>query len=161
MNVAPTAGTAARSLEDLQMRMHRLQVDQPLTPQEVAQVMRRQAVKKELGLNSVDGRLAMGAMLVQFLGLYQGVPQLLTELNKSQRDQDRINEAALGVADSLGGFLGASAERLAAAHKAALIVKDGGEHLVEVSARLAVLRTAAALTGCLGRDQCVLDGEEG
>jgi hypothetical protein len=150
VNVAPTGGTAARSLEDLQLRMSRLRVDQPLTPEEVAEVMRRQAVKKELGLNSVDGRLAMGAMLVQFLGLYQGLPQLLAELNKSQRDQDKINEAALGAADSLGGFLGASAERLAAAHKAALIVKKGGEHLVEVSTRLAVLRTAAALTGVFG-----------
>ncbi|BEP70655.1 MULTISPECIES: T6SS effector BTH_I2691 family protein [unclassified Variovorax] len=150
VSVAPTSGMAARNLEEMQMRMSRLPVDQPLTPEEVMEVMRRQATKKDLGLNSVDGRLAMGAMLVQFLGLYQSLPQLLSELNRSQRDQEKLNEVALGVADSLGGFLGAAAERLAAAHKATLIMKEGGERLVEISGRLAVLRTAAALTGVFG-----------
>ncbi|WP_295538400.1 hypothetical protein, partial [uncultured Pseudacidovorax sp.] len=123
---------------------------EPLTPAQVAEVMVRQTTIKELNLNSVEGRLALGAMVVQGLGLYQGIPQLLAELNKSRRDQDKINEAAIGVLDSLGGFVGASAELWASAHKASLLLKPGGEHLVEASGRLAVLRTTAAVTGMLG-----------
>ncbi|WP_153012955.1 T6SS effector BTH_I2691 family protein [Pseudacidovorax intermedius] len=143
-------GHAVRSLEDVQLQAARLPVSEPLTPAQVAEVMVRQTTIKELNLNSVEGRLALGAMVVQGLGLYQGIPQLLAELNKSQRDQDKINEAAIGVLDSLGGFVGASAELWASAHKANLLLKPGGEHLVEASGRLAVLRTTAAVTGMLG-----------
>lgn len=145
-----TGDYAVRSLEDLQVQATRLPASEALTPAEVAEVMGRQNTVKELNLNSIDGRLALGALVVQGLGLYQGVPQLLAELNRSQHNQDRINEAAIGVVDSLGGFVGASAERWASAHKAGLLLKPGGEHLVEASARLAVLRTTAAVTGMLG-----------
>ncbi|MDP9901884.1 T6SS effector BTH_I2691 family protein [Variovorax ginsengisoli] len=151
VNVAHIGGAAAKSLEDVQMQSARLNRTHALTPEEVAEVMRRQATQKDLGLTTIDGRLAVGAMIVQFLGLYQGVPQLLSELNKSQRDQDKLAEAALGVADSVGGFVGAAAERLAAAHKSSLLMRAaGGEELVEASTRIAVLRTAAAITGVLG-----------
>jgi hypothetical protein len=129
--------------------MARLQVNHALTPDDVAEVMRRQAMVKELNLTSIDGRLAVGAMIVQFLGLYQAVPQMLAELGKSQRDQGKLVESTLSVVDGMSGFIGATLERMAAAHKAALVVKDGGEHLVEASGRLAAYRVGAALFGML------------
>lgn len=149
VGVAPTGGPAARSLEDLQLQMARLQVNHALTPDDVAEVMRRQSMVKELNLTSIDGRLAVGAMIVQFLGLYQAVPQMLAELGKSQRDQAKLVESTLSVVDGMSGFIGATLERMAAAHKAALVVKDGGEHLVEASGRLAAYRVGAALFGML------------
>ncbi|MEJ8856937.1 T6SS effector BTH_I2691 family protein [Variovorax robiniae] len=145
-----TGGKADQSLDELQAQTKSLPVKQALTPAQVAQVMERQAVAKELRLTSVEGRVAMGAMLVQALGLYQGVPQLLGELNKSERDQDKIEDAAIGVLDSMGGFVGATCEGLAAVYKSSLLMKQGGAQLVEISTELTVLRTAAALTGMLG-----------
>lgn len=61
----------AAELNDLAARVHRV---------------------RELPLASVEPRLAAGALIVQGLGPYQGVPQLLAELNRSQRDQDRISK---------------------------------------------------------------------
>ncbi|MDH6168429.1 hypothetical protein M2282_003582 [Variovorax boronicumulans] len=148
--VAPTGGPAPQSLEEVIARARGQGIKGTQTAAEVVAVLERQAIKKELGFNSIDGRLAISAMGVQALGLYQGIPKLLAELDKADRDQGKLNEAVMGVADSTSGLLGAAAEVWASQHKAALLMKEGGEHLAVVSTKLAVLRTFAAATGVAG-----------
>lgn len=148
--VAPGGGAAPRNLDAVIADAKRLDLKGAQTPKQVAAVLAHQATLDALSANSVDGRLAIAAMGVQALGLYQGIPKLLAELDKRDRDQEKLNEATLGVVDSMSGLLGAAAEVWASQHKATLMMKPGGEHLAVVSTKLAVLRTFAGFTGVAG-----------
>ncbi len=121
-----------------------------LTVDEVASVMGKHATLEELKLNSVDGRLAVGSMVVQLLGLIQAVPQLIDAINQRERNSGKVTEAGLSTADSLLGLVGGALEKMAASEKAALMLREGGLELAETSRKVAMLRAGAAVTGMLG-----------
>ncbi|MNX75695.1 hypothetical protein D3C86_1071800 [compost metagenome] len=96
----------------------------------------------------IDQRLGIGGMIVQAIGLYQAVPLLFKELNGP--GGKALRDAALSVADGVSGFMGATADMLAGAHKLALMKQAAGKQLIQISTKLAVLKTAAGLAGMAG-----------
>lgn len=96
----------------------------------------------------IDQRLGIGGMIVQAIGLYQAVPLLFKELNGP--GGKALRDAALSVADGISGFTGATADMLAGAHKLALMKQAAGKQLIQMSTKLAVLKTVAGLTGVAG-----------
>ncbi|MBJ2159867.1 T6SS effector BTH_I2691 family protein [Variovorax sp. IB41] len=96
----------------------------------------------------IDQRLGIGGMIVQAIGLYQALPVLFKELNGP--GGEKLRDAALSVADGVSGFTGATADMLAGAHKAALMEQAAGRQLIQMSTKLAVLKTVAGLAGVAG-----------
>lgn len=96
----------------------------------------------------IDQRLGIGGMIVQAIGLYQALPTLFKELNGP--GGATLRDAALSVADGVSGFTGATADMLAGAHKAALMDQAAGKQLIQMSTKLAVLKTVAGLAGVAG-----------
>lgn len=102
-----------------------------------------QAVRS--GVLSIDGRLAIGSMIVQGLGMLNA----LGSYRKADGDVDKQIDAALGFADGLAGFLGGMAE-LGAAMLEARLAAQGGKALVDSSALLPALRAAGYGMGFAG-----------
>lgn len=94
---------------------------------------------------SVDGRLAIGSMVVQGLGLLKA----LAEYDKAGTDADKKMDAALSIADGVSGFLGGFLELSAAGWEARLVLTQGAA-MTESSAALAGLRGAAYGMGFAG-----------
>lgn len=103
-----------------------------------------------LSEGKIDRWLGIGGMVVQGIGLWQSVPTLFKQLTQETTDPAGLRDAALGVGDGVAGFTAAAADTLAGAHKLALMRQATGKHLVEVSTRLATLKTVAALAGVAG-----------
>jgi len=95
----PTANRSARTLEE----QARLVGAGRITGDEINGVMKRHHVEKELKLDSVEGRLAIGVVLVQGLGLYQWMKKLDEEFGKLYQNDEALFEALLTALDSAGG----------------------------------------------------------
>lgn len=94
---------------------------------------------------SIDGRLAIGSMVVQGLGLLKA----LAEYDKAGADADKKLDAALSIADGTSGFLGGFLELGAAGWEARLALAQGAA-AAESSVTLAGLRGAAYGMGFAG-----------
>lgn len=94
---------------------------------------------------SVDGRLAIGSMVVQGLGLLKA----LADYEKAGTDADKKFDAVLSLADGASGFLGGFFELGAAGWEARLVLTQGAA-ATETSVMLAGLRGLAYGMGLAG-----------
>lgn len=142
----PQANRRISSLEEQASRMgtSRLGAD------ELREVVQRTEAVKDYKINSVEVRMASGALIVQSLGLYQGFKQINEQRDRLFRDDDKFLEAVLGTIDSAGGAIGALAEVAGGAYKAVLLRKAGGVALAEKSVPLAAVRATSAVMGMAG-----------
>lgn len=92
----------------------------------------------------LDGRLAIGSVLVQGLGLINA----LYALKKAGTDQE-VRDAWYGILDSTAGTLGGLFEMWAIAAQASVLAQAGKE-AVEKSLRLMALRIIANVAGAAG-----------
>lgn len=102
-------------------------------------------------VSTLDGRLAMGSLMVQMLGVYYNSGNLNKELNKAERekDQNKILAAKLNLADSLVGMTGAMAEIYGLVATTASIASVGA-HATSLSWRLTSTKVIANFTGVAG-----------
>lgn len=96
---------------------------------------------------TMDGRLAIGSVLVQGLGLYYGV----RALQKATREQDAsgIRDAWYGIADSTAGLTGGLLE-MAAVAGTARVAANAGAAAVPKSLGVAALRFVGSVAGATG-----------
>ncbi|WP_137938740.1 T6SS effector BTH_I2691 family protein [Chitinivorax sp. B] len=94
---------------------------------------------------SFEGRLAIGAMMIQGLGVWIGMQSYYN----AKAGDPKLPDYALSVANSVAGFLGGGAE-FAAAWSQAHIEVTRGVAAIEKSARLPFLRGFAQGMGFIG-----------
>ncbi|MFM9925138.1 hypothetical protein VLK31_19250 [Variovorax sp. H27-G14] len=82
--------------------------------------------------------------------LLKGLINTETGRNKFGWMTNAVAMLAGSVADGASGLIGAAADTLAGAHKAGLMKQVAGKHLIQMSTRLAVLKTVAAVSGVAG-----------
>lgn len=121
-----------------------------LDAHELKEVVHRTEAIQEYRVNSVEVRMASGALIVQSLGLYQGFRQINEQRDRLFRDDEKFQEAVLGTIDSAGGAIGALAEVAGGAYKGVLLRKPGGLELAEKSLPLAAVRVTSAVMGMAG-----------
>lgn len=93
---------------------------------------------------SLDGRLAIGSIIVQGIGLIDG----LKDLEKA-RTAKEVRDAWYGIYDSTAGVLGGLLEMWAVAAQASTLAK-AGQHAVAKSLGIASLRFVANIVGAAG-----------
>lgn len=98
---------------------------------------------REGGL-TMEGRLAVGSMIVQGIGVVKGFQSYA-----AADDADKLLDAKLSIADGAAGFLGGMAELAGAAWEARLLAV-AGKAAVEASATLSLLRGAGYGLGFAG-----------
>jgi hypothetical protein len=86
------------------------------------------------GVISLEGRLAIGSMIVQGMGVLKGL-----QSHAAADDVDKVIDARLAIADGAAGFLGGMAE-LAGAAWEARVALIAGQAAVEASAGVSMLR---------------------
>lgn len=96
---------------------------------------------------SVDGRLGLGSMFVQGLGLVNGLNALCAA--KAKGDANGVRDALYGIYDSSAGLVSGALE-VAAVAGAARVVANRGADGVASSVPLAAMRFAANLAGAAG-----------
>jgi hypothetical protein len=93
---------------------------------------------------SLEGRLAIGSIIVQGIGLVNG----LKALDKAGTAKE-LRDAWYGICDSTAGVLGGLTEMMAVAVQASMIAKVG-EAAAAKSLSIALLRATANLAGAAG-----------
>ena len=93
---------------------------------------------------SMDGRLALGSVIVQGIGLYNGLAAL-----SNAKDQTAVRDAWYGIYDSSAGVLGGLLETWAVAVSSRLTHQLGAQAAAR-SASLGALRAIGFLAGAAG-----------
>lgn len=115
---APLMGSAAKALQD--------------SLQDVRAVVK-----------GLDGRLAIGSVVIQCLGLISNLNSL------SSKDLKEVRNAWYGVCDSAAGMIGGLMEAWAVVYSSRLLA-TAGKTAAEQSIKLAGLRVGALVTGVVG-----------
>lgn len=94
-------------------------------------------------VKGLDGRLAIGSVVIQCLGLISNLNSL------SSKDLKEVRNAWYGVCDSAAGMIGGLMEAWAVVYSSRLLA-TAGKAAAEQSIKLAALRISALATGVVG-----------